>query len=203
MWEYEPPIWNTGGLVKWYFEQFEDNCQDYREMLDSISVIPAGSDGLIALPYFSGSGSPRWNPLQKGVFYGLTPAHTRLHLLNALMEGVAFEIKYNLEVIRGSGIDIQSIILSGGASQNIPLCNIISDVVQMDVEISRESEASSRGVFILIKSRLEKERNLRSIYQELQSPNEIIYHRPENAQVYEQLYTKYIRLGDLFDKHTI
>jgi len=203
MWEYEPPIWNTGGLVKWYFEQFEDNCNDYSQMLDSLSGIPAGSDGLIALPYFSGSGSPRWNPLQKGVFYGLTPAHTRLHLLNALMEGVAFEIKYNLEVIRHSGVAIQNLILSGGASQNIPLCNIISDVLQMDVEISRETEASSIGVFILIKSALEKEKNLRSIFKALQSHNEVIYPRSENAQLYEQIYDQYIRLGDLFDKHKI
>jgi sugar (pentulose or hexulose) kinase len=60
MWEYEPPIWNTGGLIKWYFDQIENKpVSAYYDILEATRKIPPGSEGVIALPYFSGSGSPR------------------------------------------------------------------------------------------------------------------------------------------------
>lgn len=200
MWEYEPPIWNTGSLVKWYFDRFEDETDNYDTMLKSSAGIPAGSDGIIALPYFSGSGSPRWNPAQKGVFYGLTLAHTKVHLLKALMESIAFEIKFNIELARQSDIEIKSIILSGGASQNIPLCQIIADVLQMKVEISSEKEASSIGCFVLVKAALENRHDYKNIFLSVTSENKVILPNKENSQVYQNVYEKYIKLGNFFDQ---
>ncbi|MFH0758464.1 MAG: FGGY-family carbohydrate kinase [Bacteroidota bacterium] len=199
MWEYEPPIWNTGGLIKWYFDQFKTSPDKYAETLKLSTEIPAGSEGLIALPYFSGSGSPRWNPAQKGVFSGLTLAHTKIHLLKALMESVAFEIKLNLDSVRKSGIEIKSIILSGGASQNIPLCQIIADVIQMEIEISSETEASSKGCFILIKAALENNTDYKGIFQSVSSKNKTILPHNTHARIYKQIYKNYIQLGNLFD----
>ena len=103
-WEYEPPIWNTGGLIKWFVENILDEDQSYERLLGDIGSVPAGSDGIIAIPYFSGAGSPRWNPGLKGGFYGLGLHHNRLHMLRSLMESIAFEIKFNIESIRSSGI---------------------------------------------------------------------------------------------------
>ena len=51
--------------------------------------------------------------------------------------------------MRSSGIKLKKVILSGGASKNRPLCQIISDVLQEKVEVFVEAEASSRGVFLL------------------------------------------------------
>jgi len=203
MWEYEPPIWNTGGLIKWYFDQVEQDNSGYMESLEKTGNIPPGSDGLIVLPYFSGSGSPRWNPDQKGVFYGLTLAHNRIHMLKAIMEGVAFEIKYNIDTVKKSGIAISKIILSGGASRNLPLCRIIADTLQMPLEISAETEASSKGCFILLKAALENNRNYREIFNSMKQENEIISPNTEYAEEYKGIYQKYLELGNLFDKTSI
>ena len=204
MWEYEPPIWNTGGLVKWYFDQIEEAGSDrYSDILNETQEIPSGSEGLIALPYFSGSGSPRWNPGQKGVFYGLTLGHGKAHMLKALMESVAFEIKLNVEAVRESGVEINNIILSGGASQNLPLCQIISDVLQMPVEISGETEASSKGCFILLKAAIENNTNYKEIFDSLKAEKQVIEPRSENVEMYQEVYIKFKKLGDLFDEYQI
>ena len=203
MWEYEPPIWNTGGLVKWYFDALEEGkTSDYTLILDKTKSIPAGADGILALPYFSGSGSPRWNPCQKGVFYGLGLSHSRLHLLKALMESVAYEIRLNVEAVQRSGIEIRNIILSGGASQNLPLCQIISDVLNMPLEISSEKEASSTGCFILLKAAIENTRDYRGIFHSLRHDRQVIQPESEKSDIYDKLYQKYKALGNLFDQYS-
>lgn len=204
MWEYEPPIWNTGGLIKWYFDQVENKTEAaYYDILESTRNIAPGADGLIALPYFSGSGSPRWNPAQKGAFFGLTLAHQKIHLLKALMESVAFEIKLNVEAVKKSGVTINNIILSGGASQNLPLCQIIADVLQTTVDISAEKEASSTGCFILLKAAIDDNKNYKDIFHSLKSKKEVLNPNPDHASIYEKVYQSFIKLGDLFDQNQI
>ncbi len=198
-WEYEPPIWNTGGLIKWFVENMQGKDQSYEELLLGAASVPAGSEGILALPYFSGAGSPRWNPELKGGFYGLGLQHNKLHMLRSLMESIAFEIKFNIESIRSSGILLKKVILSGGASKNRPLCQIISDVLQENVEVFVEAEASSRGVFLLVR---------RAIMDDMvHSPNpavspEYISFRPDpgKKEIYDQFYLKYIELGDHMEK---
>ena len=198
-WEYEPPIWNTGGLIKWFVENILDEGQSYEELLGGIGSVPAGSDGIIALPYFSGAGSPRWNPELKGGFYGLGLHHNRLHMLRSIMESIAFEIKFNIESIRSSGIGLKKVILSGGASKNRPLCQIISDVLQENVEVFVEAEASSRGVFLLVRSAI------LDVGGQSQTPSvtpEYISFTPDpgNKDAYDQSYLRYIELGDHMER---
>ena len=99
-----------------------------------------------------------------------------------------------------SGIKINNIILSGGASQNLPLCQIISDVLQMPLDISAEMEASSKGCFILIKAAIEKNQNYKEVFLSLSPEKEMISPEPGNAAVYDEIYRKYIKLGDLLEQ---
>lgn len=197
-WEYEPPIWNTGGLIKWFVENLQGEDMSYEELLLGAGSVPAGSDGIIALPYFSGAGSPRWNPGLKGCFYGLGLHHNRLHMLRSLMESIAYEIKFNIESIRSSGIMLKKVILSGGASKNRPLCQIISDVLQEKVEVFMEAEASSRGVFLLLRSAILDGRGQTTSLV----THEYISFTPDpgNEDTYDQAYMRYIELGDHMEK---
>ncbi len=198
-WEYEPPIWNTGGLIKWFVENILDKDQSYEDLFEGIGSVPPGGDGIIALPYFSGAGSPRWNPGLRGGFYGLGLHHNRLHMLRSLMESIAYEIKFNIESIRSSGIELKKVILSGGASKNRPLCQIISDVLQEKVEVFVEAEASSRGVFLLVRNAILA--GDRPSQTPLRKPEYMSFSPdPLNKKTYDQLYLRYIELGDQIEK---
>jgi xylulokinase len=200
-WEYEPPIWNTGGLVKWFVEHIQGEGYSYDGLLSGAEKVPAGCEGLIALGYFSGAASPRWNPALKGGFYGLGLHHNKFHMLRSLMESIAYEIRFNIESIRSSGIMLKKVILSGGASKNKPLCQIISDVLQAEVEVFAEAEASSRGVFLLARHALlaVSEQESEDIIQP-----EIISFAPDPGKkdIYQSVYERYISLGDHFEKLT-
>jgi len=201
-WEYEPPIWNTGGLIKWFVENLQGEDQSYDELLQGAASVPAGSEGILALPYFSGAGSPRWDPELKGCFYGLGLHHNRLHMLRSLMESIAFEIKFNIESMRSSGITLKKVILSGGASKNRPLCQIISDVLQEKVEVFLEAEASSRGVFLLVRWAIMdgREKSLPPVT----TPEYISFTPdPGNRDSYDQSYRRFIELGDHMERLNI
>ncbi|MCH8193361.1 MAG: carbohydrate kinase, partial [Planctomycetes bacterium] len=71
---------------------------------------PPGSDGLIVLPYFMGERTPIWDPRARGVLFGLSLAHTRAHIIRALMEGAGYAMLHNLELIRKSGLYIKPVL---------------------------------------------------------------------------------------------
>ncbi|TFH20189.1 MAG: hypothetical protein E4H10_16940 [Bacteroidia bacterium] len=199
-WEYEPPIWNTGSLVKWYHEQLDESEYSYEDSLEAADHIPPGASGLVALPYFSGAGSPRWNPGLSGGFYGLNLTHQRIHFLRAIMESVAFEIRMNIELIEHSGVAVKQIILSGGASQNLVLCQIVSDVLQKPVQIFEETEASSWGLYCLVRMRLDKGSSIEEIHKTLDFNFQSLLPDPEKGQVYQERFRKYMELGDALSK---
>ena len=115
------------------------------------------------------------------------------------MESIAFEIKFNIESIRSSGILLKKVILSGGASKNRPLCQIISDVLQENVEVFVEAEASSRGVFLLVRRAIGDEAGKSP--KPAVSPEYISFRPdPRNKDIYDQFYLKYIEMGDHMER---
>jgi len=195
-WEYEPPIWNTGSLVKWYHEKLDESTHSYEELLEGASLIPAGSEGLISIPYFTGAGSPRWNPGLSGGFYGLNLTHRRLHFLRAILESVAFEIRLNIDSIEKSGITVSRIVLSGGASKNLVLCQIVSDVLQKPVQIFTETESSTWGLYCLIRHRLDKDSSIESVHSSLNLGFDSLVPDPLKMEIYDKTYERYLQLGD-------
>ena len=59
---------------------------------------PAGSEGLIYLPYLLGERTPIWDSAARGAFIGLSARHTRAHLYRAILEGVAYAFRQIAEI---------------------------------------------------------------------------------------------------------
>jgi sugar (pentulose or hexulose) kinase len=93
---------------------------------------PPGSDGLIVLPYFMGERTPIWDPLARGVLFGLSLAHTRGHIIRALMESAGYGMLHNLEMIRKSGLFIKPVLTMGeGGAHSRLWRQIISDILNV------------------------------------------------------------------------
>ncbi len=86
----------------------------YREMDRRASRVPAGSDGVLFLPFLEGERTPYWDPRLRATFLGLSSGHTRDHLARAVLEGVALALRSCLEVVRAAGLDIGEPVLAGG-----------------------------------------------------------------------------------------
>jgi xylulokinase len=132
----------TGAVLRWLRNNF---CQpevseaarlgvDVYEMLtDQASQVPAGSIGLVVLPYFAGERSPIWDTNARGVIFGLTLDHTKAHLVRAVMESVAYSLRHVKEAVEELGGVVKEIRSVGGQSRSALWNQIKADVLGVPV----------------------------------------------------------------------
>jgi xylulokinase len=111
----------------------------------TIEGIPAGSDGLIVLPFFSGERTPNL-PSASASIHGLR-AHncTRGHLLRATVEGATFGLRFGLDELRRLGLEASEIVLTGGGSNSAQWCQIVADICRLPVTLLEQDEGASFG----------------------------------------------------------
>jgi xylulokinase len=101
------------------------------------------------LPCMQGAMAPEWNGAARGVFYGLSLAHTRAHLTRALLEGSAFALRDILEAMRGAGLDVSRLTIVGGGAKGPLWRQIKADVTGLPVRVPRSVETTATGAAIL------------------------------------------------------
>ena len=112
--------------------------------------VPAGSDGLVFLPYLTGERSPHPDPLARGAFVGLTVTHERRHLARAVLEGVAFGLRDGLDQIVATGIQAPSQVrASGGGIASELWRQILADVLGAEIATVSTTEGAAFGAALL------------------------------------------------------
>jgi len=120
----------------------------YAEMNELIKASPVGSRGLLFMPYLLGERSPRWNPLARGAYLGLTMEHTRADMLHAAVEGIALNLCIILDIFRREQ-SIGPLHLIGGLAQSDSICRVLADVFGIDVvRMNHLEEATSMGAAV-------------------------------------------------------
>lgn len=137
-----------GGALKWLRETV---CPELSfQQMDALAAqVPPGSDGVLFLPYMAGERSPIWNPQASGVFFGLSYAKTRGHLIRAAMEGVAFSLRHNLEVAELAGASAQTLRSVGGSANSRVWTQIKADSTGHAIEVPYSDTATTLGAAIL------------------------------------------------------
>ena len=127
----------TGSLTRWLLDKTARELVEQEEkggpsaygtLFKEAEGIPAGSDGLICLPYFMGERMPIQDPHAKGTFFGLNLMHTRGHLVHAAFEGIAFGLDQNLKKLREQGLEVNTMTAVGGGTKAPLWLQIVSDV---------------------------------------------------------------------------
>ncbi len=137
-----------GGALKWLREQI---CPDlsFAQMSDLAETVPAGSDGVLFLPYMAGERSPIWDPNACGVFFGLSYAKTRAHLIRAVMEGVGYALRHNLEAAREAGAQVGTLRAMGGSANSLVWTQLKADITGQPIEVPASDTATTLGAAIL------------------------------------------------------
>jgi len=153
------PVCPTAGMAfKWLRDAFfqeevkkaaREKKDPYDRLTDLAREIPAGSDGLIMLPHLMGAFSPETNLAARGSFTGFTLSHTRAHFVRALLEGVAFMLRQNLEFIERTGLEVKEIRSTGGGARSQLWNQIKADVCNRPVVTLANEETSLLGNAIL------------------------------------------------------
>ena len=101
----------------------------FEEVLALAGRAPAGSKGLVCLPFFAGERSPNWNLNARAAFFGMSLEHELRHVARALLEGIGFRFKSLLQVLLEIGLDVQQIVASGGFTQSRLWLQVMADVL--------------------------------------------------------------------------
>ncbi len=140
---------SAAGSLRWYHDTFCPTMS-YDEMTAEAAQIPAGSEGLIFLPYLTGERTPHPDPLARGAFIGFTVRHTRAHATRAVMEGVAFGFRDMFELMREAGLaDVSQIRVSGGGTRSELWLQILADVLQTEMVTFNTTEGAAYGAAVL------------------------------------------------------
>jgi xylulokinase len=83
---------------------------DYPQMNDMASMVPAGSDGLMILPFGNGAERILGNRNMNASIYGMNfNIHTKAHILRAAQEGIVFALRYGLDIMQAMGVELKTI----------------------------------------------------------------------------------------------
>lgn len=149
----------TGGnILKWFRDEFgaaevkaaKDANRDPYEFL--LNKMPEEPSRLLVLPYFTPSGTPYFDVSVKGVIMGLDLSVSRQEILRALLEGVAFEIKLNLDILKESGYEVNELRMIGGGARSQRHVQLKADVIGKPITVLDVTEAGCMGVAILARA---------------------------------------------------
>ena len=158
VWLLENPGFVSGGNLRWWRDQFapverEAEARGQGDAYDLLTgpaaEVPPGAEGLVYLPCMQGAMAPEWNGAARGVFYGLTLAHTRAHLTRALLEGSAYALRDILEGMRNAGLEVGRLTIVGGGAKGALWRQIKADVTGLPVRIPTSVETTATGAAIL------------------------------------------------------
>ena len=121
----------------------------YELLAQEAADAPAGSEGLLYLPYLMGERTPHLDPNARGVFFGLTARHTRAHMIRAILEGVAYSLRDGLEIFKEMGVPSEQVRASGGGGRSPLWRRIQADIFDREMVTINATEGSAYGAALL------------------------------------------------------
>jgi gluconokinase len=201
---------NNGGVVlRWAGEALAPDLGEHpeKELLSLAAGVPAGSEGLVMLPYLMSERAPHWSAVPRGAYVGLTRAHGRGHLVRAALEGVCQQLGLVLASLREAGNEVREVRATGGFARSELWRQMLADVLGMPIGFPAGDQGSAFGAALVglealgmipsielaadlleVRERREPDPSAAARYQEL---------RPVFAGLYDALMPTFLALRGL------
>src|SRR5438128_7979431 len=155
-----PGRWHVMGVtqaaglsLRWFRDQFgagkDDGRDPYDRLSDEAATIAPGAEGLFWAPYLMGERTPHLDPNVRAALVGLSPSHTRAHIIRAIQEGVAFSLKDTFSIFDDMKVPETKIRLGGVGARSKLWRQIQADVYGQEVELVEAEEGAAYGAAIL------------------------------------------------------
>lgn len=180
--------------MKWLMKNILD-MQSFDEMTALAETVPAGSRGILFLPYLSGERTPYNDPDAKGIYHGLTLSHTKAELIRSTMEGIIFGLKNSLEIFQDMGVEFQRILASGGGARGRLFRQIQADMFGKEIYTSLIQEQACMGAAITAAVGTGGYASFEEACGRIvRLSSDVVVPDPENQKVYEERYQIYKEL---------
>lgn len=144
----EGSIFVAGAAIQWLRDELKiiESAADSEHMANMVE----DTNGCYVVPAFTGLGAPYWDQYARGTIVGITRGVNKYHIVRATLESLAFQVNDVLEAMKAdSKIELESLKVDGGASQNNLLMQMQSDIINAPVERPRCVETTAMGAAYL------------------------------------------------------
>jgi len=178
---------------KWFCDEILKSS-DYSLVQADITDVALGNNHVYFLPYLMGERSPINDTNARGMFIGLRPDTKRCDMVQAVLEGVAFAVKDNIEIAKKLGINISKSTICGGGAKSPLWRKILANVLDIELVVPSQEEGPGMGAAMLAMVGCGKYGTLKECAAKLVKFSSTVTPDKECAKRYQMQYTKFIKL---------
>lgn len=169
------------------------------ELTREAEKLPISEDSVVANDWLNGRRSPFANQTLKGAIMGLTLGTTAPEIFKSLVEATAFGSRAIMEHLKKEGVEVTEVIGVGGISQKSPfVMQTLSDVMGVSIKVAETEQAGALGAAIyaavaagVYDTIVDAQKTMCQGFSKEYTPNQ------ERGPVYDKLYAKYLKIGEL------
>ncbi len=140
----EGSIFTSGACIQWLRDGL--NLIDSAAATEALAASVEDNNGLYFVPALSGLGAPHWDMNARGAFFGITAGVTKAHMVRAVLEAIAYQVKEVIEAIEGdTNKKIDLLKVDGGVCQNNFLMQFQADILGIPLERPLILDATAQG----------------------------------------------------------
>ena len=191
---------SAGTAMTWFKNRFfsdlardaEAAKKDFHMLADAL--VPGDMTDVLFLPYVGGSGTPYMNSTTGGAFIGLSLATDAPTMYKAVLEGICFEMRLNLDLLDSLGLAPHEIRAVGGNTRSEPLMQIKADIFGKEIHVLEDWEIGTVALAYLCASAGGEESGVldnllaHTVVGRVYKPN------PETAEIYNKKMERYKKL---------
>ena len=192
-WILEAVIGTAGVSLKWMKNSLFKE-KSYPEIDKAVGSVSPGSGGIFFYPHLEGATSPYWKPEARGFIYGLSISTSSDELLRALYEGIAYQIRANIEVMEQFSPKIEEIRVFGGGSKSDVWCGIIADITGIPVSVLYTSETANLGAAVIAGIGCGIYKDYDNVLSRIKLVEKTYTPDKSNMKTYSEYYGRYCRI---------
>jgi xylulokinase len=189
---------SAGLSLRWLRDRLRPESDNPYAALDRLAAdVPAGSDGLIFLPYLVGERSPIMDPEATGAFVGLTLGHGQGHLARAVLEGVACSLRATRDAVVDAGGNCHTWLATGNGLASPLWRGIVTDVFGEPLSYVDAPERTGVGAALIGGIGAGVYAGYHEASEAARPSLVVTEPDPERARAYDDVYARYSRLSVL------
>ena len=184
---------NGGSALSWALELTGHSRAGGEEIDRLLESSPPGSDGLLCWPFFTALSVAGLAPKAKGRISGLQLSHRPAHVVRAVLEGLAFELKRHIGLLRGAGLPIERLVLSGRAAASRVTPQMLAAVIGLPLACAGSSASSALGASIIARGLCEPASPLAKLAEEMAPTASQVEAAADASSLYQAQFGEYLR----------
>jgi xylulokinase len=206
-WILDAVMSSSGACLKWFMNSFGKEERDLAEATgrnvfevfdEEAAQVPPGCQGVVFTPYLAGEIHPIQDGYARATFTGLTFRTNKASMGRAVMEGVCFAVRHNMQTFEKSGIQVSDFRVQGGPSKSKLWMQSLADIMGKSVLTTEVPDASPLGNAILAAQAAGLISDPKEVVDRLVKVNDKFEPNPANKDVYDRLFSIY---AGIYEKH--